>query len=261
MTMDIENIYPRVAKIISEVPEVEKKVEEGSLSLTNLVQAQVFFRKEEKLQDKKLSIQEKREVLSQLENKSKHEAQRALLKISPQQVTLKESTRAVTDEHTEAKIVLPNEVIEKLEKLKMLLSHKNPGMNLAGLINELADLGLKKYDPLLKQEKKKVKTLPPPEAEMVQQLPQSKVIGHSRYNKRNTVREVWRRDQGQCSFIDSLTKRRCESKFQLEIHHQIPFAMGGQSTTENLKLFCKGHNKLMAIKDFGKSKMANFIEI
>ena len=40
---------------------------------------------------------------------------------------------------------------------------------------------------------------------------------------------------------------RCESKWDLEIHHdETPFAMGGGHNISNLRLLCAAHNKLEA---------------
>src|SRR6187431_3260712 len=54
-------------RLQKELPEIEKKVESGELSLSVLSQAQVFFKQE------KSAVAEKREVLMSLENKSTRE--------------------------------------------------------------------------------------------------------------------------------------------------------------------------------------------
>ena len=40
-------------------------------------------------------------------------------------------------------------------------------------------------------------------------------------------REVWRRDQGCCTYVDRHTGRRCGSRFFLELDHIVPVALGG----------------------------------
>ena len=37
-----------------------------------------------------------------------------------------------------------------------------------------------------------------------------------------------------------------------EFHEDVPVARGGPSTAENLTLFCRPHNLLQAMKDFGE---------
>src|SRR5688572_21805849 len=77
---------------------------------------------------------------------------------------------------------------------------------------------------------------------------------NSRYIPRAVVREVYARDQGQCSFVGSNGKR-CSERGLLELHHVYPFARGGEATVGNLRLVCRTHNTLYAEHDFGRAHM------
>ena len=66
----------------------------------------------------------------------------------------------------------------------------------------------------------------------------------SRYIPVAVKREVWRRDQGCCSYVDPHSGRRCGSRYRLEIDHIVPFALGGPSELSNLRLHCRAHHKL-----------------
>ena len=46
---------------------------------------------------------------------------------------------------------------------------------------------------------------------------------------------VWRRDGGRCV--------ECDSDFELQYDHVIPFSMGGASSVENLQLLCADCNR------------------
>jgi hypothetical protein len=70
-------------------------------------------------------------------------------------------------------------------------------------------------------------------------------------------RAVWERDQGRCTYL-SPDGRRCESRWQLELDHVEPVAVGGRSTFENTRLRCKPHNGLHAEEVFGRTYMARF---
>ena len=56
-------------------------------------------------------------------------------------------------------------------------------------------------------------------------------------------REVWRRDQGCCSYVDRHTGRRCGSRFFLELDHILPVALGGAAEPGNLRLRCAAHHR------------------
>ena len=54
---------------------------------------------------------------------------------------------------------------------------------------------------------------------------------------------IWERDKGQCTYVHQTTKRRCSAKRLLQIDHIQPFALGGKTEKENLRLLCAGHNR------------------
>jgi hypothetical protein len=58
-------------------------------------------------------------------------------------------------------------------------------------------------------------------------------------------RAVCERDQSQCTYEDEMG-RRCRECATLEYDHIKPFARGGQTTFDNLRLRCKAHNLLAA---------------
>ena len=66
----------------------------------------------------------------------------------------------------------------------------------------------------------------------------------SRYIPAAVKREVWRRDQGCCSYVDRHGGRRCGSRYRLEIDHVVPFALGGGAEPANLRLRCEAHHRL-----------------
>lgn len=67
-------------------------------------------------------------------------------------------------------------------------------------------------------------------------------------------REVWERDQGQCTFKNS-SGQRCEARKFLEFDHIDPVARGGRATSGNLRLRCRAHNQREAECAFGAGFM------
>ena len=233
------------ARLTRQIPAIEDKIAQGKLTLSNLVQAQVFFNREAKLKNQKVTLEEKREILELIENKSKREAEKVLLKKSPEQVTLKESTRQITEHQSEMRLIIDEEFKADLEKLRSLLSHKNPFPSNLELLKEMAKIALKELDPTMKTKKRKS---PPPAPEA------------RRYTPISIKKSVWEKSQSQCTYVDPKTKRQCNSTYKLEIHHKIPFAMGGPTTKENLTLLCHKHNIFEAIKAYGITKMEPYIQ-
>ncbi|MBI4509942.1 MAG: hypothetical protein HY698_09925, partial [Deltaproteobacteria bacterium] len=80
-----------------------------------------------------------------------------------------------------------------------------------------------------------------------------------RYVPAAVRREVYDRERGTCAYVGP-EGRRCDSTWQLEVQHVVPFARGGQSTPRGLTLFCRSHNLLLAEKDFGAAHVAARIQ-
>ena len=54
-------------------------------------------------------------------------------------------------------------------------------------------------------------------------------------------RALLKRAQHQCEYVHATTGR-CTSKFQLQVDHQRPLALGGSNIFSNLRILCQQHN-------------------
>jgi len=70
--------------------------------------------------------------------------------------------------------------------------------------------------------------------------------------------KVWARDKGRCVY-KSPGGRVCNSTRNLHYdHYPIPFARGGPSTADNLRLLCAKHNRHSAGEVFGEQHMEQY---
>ena len=67
-------------------------------------------------------------------------------------------------------------------------------------------------------------------------------------------REVFRRDQGRCGYVDE-NGERCGARGWLELHHCDPWGAGGAHAAENVALRCRAHNAEAALRAYGREKM------
>jgi hypothetical protein len=79
----------------------------------------------------------------------------------------------------------------------------------------------------------------------------------SRYVPAEIRRFVYRRDGGQCRYVDA-HEGRCQARHRLEYHHEFPFGLGGGHDVENICLMCRPHNRYLAELDYGKEKMDQY---
>jgi len=189
-------------RMLSELPQIEKKLDDGSLNLTVLGMANTFFR------EHRLGLKDKQLLLEKIEGKSKKEVEVLLApELSPALVS--GTARRYSKTQTKVTLILDDAVVEKLKELQALLSHTKR--------RELPEL----IDFLCTRELEKRK-------------------GSARAAARGIpacVRKaVWAKAQGRCQHPE------CSSKHFLQIHHVRAFSEGGTHAIENLKLLCHAHH-------------------
>lgn len=232
-------------RLVKEIPQLEKSIASGELSLTNISQAQSLFRSMAKENPSNaLPIREKISIINSLKNKSSREGQKELVKLQPNLFKAQERERVFADDMTEVRFVMTEELKRKLERVKALLGTKAINMNYAELFSEMAELSARSLEEN-KFGKKRVQaaaSTPSPEPEPAKPGP-SGSTKNSRYIPKAVQHYVWQRDLGRCS--------KCGSQKNLNIDHVKPVALGGKSEPTNLRLLCFNCNQRAAIKTFG----------
>jgi hypothetical protein len=218
-------------QVCREMPEIEKKIEGGDLSLSVVVQASSHLRRKEKMRETRIETAEKKELFQKLEGLSIRQTEITLFKDAPEIVQTTEKLRQVSDELQELKIILTPEMQQDLEKLKFLLSHSMPGASLTEVLKFAVKESIKKRDLSVSSVKQRATAA------------DGKLQTSERIQLPVSVkREVWRKSQGQCCYRHE--GRRCNSRFQLEVDHIISLANGGTNVISNLQLLCRKHNQM-----------------
>ncbi len=225
-------------RLLRELPEIEERVESGSLNLSLLAQAQSFFNKEEIS-----SLSEKREILNVIDGLSTRDAQRELMdRAEVPEKHLPERVRPISKTHSEVRLIVDEALLEQLKQLQALLAHSHPGASLKDVIEYAVQKAIEKKSP---------------------GKPQSNQVAVPAQNQQSLAeirRIVWQRDGGRCGYM-SPEGRKCGSQYALEYDHAIPKAQGGRDTVENMRLRCRQHNRREAIRIFGHAKMAEFVPV
>lgn len=238
-------------RLIKELPQVEQKIASGSLSLSNVSQAQSFFRASNKERPNvPLHNKQKLEVLQKLEHKSAREGQRVLLQMHPQIALPQEKQRPITETHTELRLVVDTKTKNQLEELRSLLGAKGAKMSLADLIAYMScefveALKIKKFGKK-RHNKTEIATVQNSMRQRTTKAtPTLELLRNKnpRYISKETQHLVWTRDQGECC--------KCGGKRNLNIDHILPVSLGGTAHPQNLRLLCFYCNQRQAIKTFG----------
>jgi hypothetical protein len=210
----------------------------------------------------------------------------ALVLTSPKHADLVEPT---SRERYKVAFAAPRTLVDKLEQARNLLSHKLPGADFAAVFELGLDLLIAQEEKrrfAVGTRRRKAKTevvpaakapeplvlTPPPdlgnapdpevtppapvtrepvEAGEAEREPDPTPAARSRYCSAEVREQVYRRDQGRCTYVDPETGRRCGSAWKIELDHLHEWALGGPNTSENMTLRCKRHNLHRARKTFG----------
>lgn len=140
-------------------------------------------------------------------------------------------------------VTIGQDARDTLVELQNLLSHQIPDGDPAAVVERALDV------LLTETKKKKGALVDKPLAR------RKKGGGRTRAIPAHIRREVFRRDEGRCAFVDG-KGRRCESAWQLEFHHCVPFGREGPHSTGNIELRCRAHNQYEAELEYGQRFIA-----
>ena len=252
-------------RLIREIPEVAPKIESGALNLSNVCQAQSFFRDMKKAEPAAaLTKGQKTEVLAQLEDKSAREGQRILLSMSPPQALPRERERIVSEEYIEMRFVVTQQMKLELEKVRSLLGPRGGSLSLAELISEMARLSSerlseKKFGKARANQDRlsaAANVVPSKIGASESTKPTNQKIHpdvgaaaaiRTRYIAPAVKHEVWHKAGGRCA--------QCKSTKRLQFDHIRPFSLGGESGLDNIQLLCASCNLRRGIVAFGTQAM------
>ncbi|HYJ32153.1 MAG TPA: hypothetical protein VE326_02945, partial [Candidatus Binatia bacterium] len=147
------------------------------------------------------------------------------------------------------RVTIDRSTHDKLRHAQALLSHAVPSGDVAQVLDRALDALIARL------EKRKLgagRTTSDAAGEVRTVLVRPRRTRHAgtRHIPTQVRRAVWERDGGRCTFV-SADGYRCASRRFLEFDHIEPFARGGMSHVDGLRLRCRAHNQHAAEQTFG----------
>ena len=148
----------------------------------------------------------------------------------------------VVEKMFEIRFAADEELMELIRWMKSHLSHKFPrGASFQDIFKYALKYLKSREDPAIRKRNRN-----------------SSPRTDSRYIPKSVKQQVWKKYDGKCAFVGANNKR-CNSEYYLQFdHYPIPYARGGPSTVDNLRLLCAKHNRHTAEKVYGERHMANY---
>lgn len=226
-------------QILTSVPEIKEKIIEGSLNLTQLAVAQSAIYQTQKRDHRKISNEEKANLLTSLENKTGDETKAEIANTLQIEIQEKKPITYGKGDTAYLNIKLTKQELGLIQETLSLMSHqaKDP--------KELLLLLCKKVVRIKKQPTQSAASAKESRANIAQV--------RSRHITSQTRRFVFTRDHFMRQFRGE-DGRVCGSTKLLQPHHILAFAKGGLNLPDNLSLRCRTHNLFEAEKD-GFQKM------
>lgn len=225
----------QASRLLRRIPQLAEKLEEGSLNLTQLVQVNVCINKEAK-SGNDVSLEQTVQIFENIESLNKFETQKALAIEFNQPIQMHEIIKPQRDNSVRMELTFTEEQMASLKKVKDLISHSLPDATWAEIISYLSNKQIQKS--LGKEKASKAST-----PTTTQSFP---AAGVRKSIKITTRRELLTKANHCCEYVDPISKKRCSGKFQLQIDHIVPLALGGSNEESNLRVLCRTHNILAA---------------
>lgn len=197
----------KAARLLNEMPEIEKKIEDGDLTLSNLSKAVDIF------QQNNITDQEfKKDIIATIENTSTRDCEKTLSEIVvPNNLPIE----PVKYFHP-LNLSLSEETYQKFEQVRGLLAHRR--LNRDEMFYKIFEIT---SEHLTKEKFKTNSKLTPASSD-------------TRYIPAGLKKAVYERDK-KC--------QKCGSTYALEVNHIKPYAMGGKTELSNLNLLCFNCNQ------------------
>jgi hypothetical protein len=133
-------------------------------------------------------------------------------------------------------VTLAGSTHEKFRRVQALLRHAVPCGDAAEILDRALSLLLEHLERQRFAQTSRPRGTTPP-------------VQRSRHIPASIRRHVWQRDGGRCAFVGA--EGRCRETAFLEFHHLEPYAVGGDTTWDNIQLRCRAHNTHEARLYFG----------
>jgi len=229
--------FMAVANRAATVPELREKIKNGTLSISTAKRITSV-----------LTVTNKAEWFEKATTLSNRQLEREVARVNPK-AEVKERASYLSSKRVKLELGLDEKLMLKLRRIQDLESQKQRrSVRLEDVLQAMADLYLRKSDPVEKAKRAKIRGPSARKGEEPTQQPRQpqKVPREARTPvPAKIMHEVNFRDQGECQHINQTTNEKCKNRRFIEIHHKKPLRQGGAHTLDNLVSVCSEHHKII----------------
>jgi 5-methylcytosine-specific restriction endonuclease McrA len=143
----------QASRLLKDLPEVGEKVGSGSVNLSTLCKMQSVLRAQQKASGSKATVEQKREAMRGIENKTCDESERVLHTLFPGAEVGREKVVQKRDGGQRCTVELSARAVKLIDRAREILSHSMPGASMGELIERIAEEFVERNDPVIKAER------------------------------------------------------------------------------------------------------------
>ena len=129
-------------RLLKDIPQVEEKIESGEVNLSTLAKTQTFIKQIEKTEDRKVSFEEKHDLVQQIESKSQKEVESLFAHMKPD-LAVSQKDKPISSTRVLLSFTISIESRSKLQRLEELSGKPH---DLEELFNLMLNCTLEKYE-------------------------------------------------------------------------------------------------------------------
>ncbi len=273
------------ARLLHEIPEAIQLIQSGEINLSQISMVQKTSRRILKTQNRKITNEQKKALLSQLSNKNHSETQFTVSNFFQIPVLQDFKKTMQADESVRLEITLSKELFEKIEQAQQLLSHSIPSGDLVKYLEFISEKVIqaktcvKPLVNLIKAEAEDVRVCSNVDVDAnkdvcvdsgvdfsldanqstddhlvvdsTRSTHRQMAVANARPQVSAKVRRQILKTSSCCQYKDPVTGKTCQSNWFLQIDHRQPLWAGGTHTPENLQILCGAHNRMKYTTEAG----------
>ncbi|MDG0815593.1 HNH endonuclease [Bdellovibrio svalbardensis] len=241
------------ARLMRELPQISEKIEAGALNLSQLSKVQQAIRTVQKIEDRRMDVDEKCDLLRKIEYTTQDQTELILAQELSLSGGADDRKRTHRDESVTLTITFTKEQMTILEQAQDMIAHNVPEKKWAKVFSYLAQKEVERRAQVKRQSQ--VKRPSREEGLRTNENDQSSPATEVRLNERKSIRPNLRKEilvKGKCcEYKDPLTKKVCGSTRFVQIDHIKPVWAGGDNSPDNLRTLCRQHNNFKYAKESG----------
>lgn len=250
------------ARLLREVPEVAAKIESGAINLSQLSKVQQAVRTVQKIEDRKLDAQEKRDLLSRIEYTTQQQTEAILSQALSLPIIAEEKQRAHHDESVTLTITFNKEQMELLNRVQDLIAHAVPEKKWSETMTYLAQKEIQRRTSIRKSKiasYKEDSNLSKNSEETSSSTNKGESFLLNGVAEKNNsalpvrTKKIVLTKSRCCQYKDPLSGKVCGGTRFVQVDHRHPVWAGGSNKIQNLQTLCAEHNRYKYRKESGIS--------